>query len=396
VYYRLHQNDGVEEPHPLTVNLKTRPRFTARFNALVAAAGSAKGFTAVCRHSNERYNHEEVHDTAEQNETEAVKTETNDVENKVDADYEWAVEAREAEYGDTVQRETPDYKNDNRQTETRDTSAGGTSSKSVQVAPLSQEKILDSHEEPKQFSKEEEDLIDYTDDEEEALDDSGQSSSTVKGSVAQFESGQYLFASNIFDFSLTVYAETILGGVHVHALSSKIDDARIISETLPDGVSAHSMSLIHDANIPNLHPADSVAKHSPTQGTNAMTNKTLTTISPSLEHQVANDAVEASGSKAVNPTLVESTEENTYESELYDDPEGDYTYEDEGHEEGEVEEPADEDNFDIGWEDEEEVKAQSETKSESPLGKRTFDEHAEGVADSELGQGKRLMVYTQL
>jgi hypothetical protein len=408
VYFRLNENEGVEEPHPLTLTLKTRLRFAARLSSLFEAADAAKGFSMLSEHNEEHHDNnvavnkqgfgETKHENAE---TEGLDAHDGNWDTEpVNLDVNQHKSFIEAESLDTI--ETDERLESSHAAERISKDEQNVEHVDAHVESTELANTLEDVEENPAKALEEGDLIDYLDDDEKDLEDSGRSS-TIEGDSAQQESGQFSSFLDLLDFTLTECIDTVPDG------SNNVAE--------PTNTTQEETLAVAGTNEKNLR--DQTEVESSTVHQNGDNSEDLAThnsgavLQSEKEGDIPNSnefpqEQDYDGSEEVNGEYNDN-DETPVEGGLADD----YDGSDEWQGEEETEAPnlvgndpegkaldysahrvdnggeAEHDEFEIniGWDDEEE-EHEPHNKPESPLGKRSFDEHAEGVADDEYDQGK--------
>jgi hypothetical protein len=423
VYFRLNENDGVEEPHPLTLTLKTRRRFAARLSFLFEAADAAKGFTTLNGPNGQHRDNVGSVDEQDLSRPKYETVESRDFGNEFESRENWDTEAAEADVIREelfVEAETAGT-NDSEETfepsyAPKTASSNGSEIEHVDPTHVEPTEVINAEEDVDEDKVEKEledgDLIDYLDEvEEEGFADSGRSS-TIEGDSAQVESGQFSNSSDELDLALTGTIETLLddsngiantidaaqpdnaGGLK--ALSASRNAPAIINENTlqrqaqeETPVAIENIEKLDDSATEALMANAQLGKEEDILQSNELllesenTDFEKTNILPedqsSPEEGVVDDENGSNEWHGEETTVSQNEVADEPDTNVIEDPA------DLGHDSGEVQH--DEFEINIGWDDEEE-ELEPYNKSESPLGKRNFDEHAEGVADGKYDQGK--------
>lgn len=377
----MHQNDGVEDPYPLTLTLKTRNRFVARLHSLSQAAEAAQGYGEITSQPLTALRtvvlEEEEEESDEIPFTEGLSTIEEGIETS-----EFVEDASDPKEPLLAQEEVAHLDTDNKLSQvnqefvlqehielnqpTAERADPEQEPQAIDLAthtgalPITEEHVTIEEIVP----NEEDDLIDYSDDELEPHEESTRSS-TVKDDDSNPSS--------------------------VIAAGEANDNETSSSTAHPDGDTNHDFSKAPNEVVTSLEAdgvdpfAGDALEHIPSDHEFVSALDETTYELPTVVEVSGGDidAVDHSGDG-------EEHEQNA-EDWYGEEPEADFEQVEEvlkllPNDSVAIEEAANEvDEDQINWEDDDEAPTQN--KSDSPLGKRTFDEHAEGVEDNAFDQG---------
>jgi hypothetical protein len=339
VYHRLHHNESVEEPVPFTVVLQTRLRFNSRLASLLSAADASIGISSITKQGAEPA----LKQTEEQN------GESNE---QVEEDYpheeqeeEEAEEEEEPVVGDEITEAVASKPDEPAVDEVQDDNVleepEAEEDESADIASAGVEQL------PTETNHDEEDLIDYTDDEDEGTHDSGTSSDTIgKDQISPVveTNGQLNDKDSYVDIWLT-----------------ELDVETSVKANVEDEKAATS------------EPTALEIKAEETQESTGITGKEEHVDESEIVKEPAKDEADYDWLEDDDDEVTQEEPAPIAQQEL--EVEVDLIF-DEDEEEGEIEE---------GKQEGEE----ENSKPASPLGKRSFDEHAEGSNDLGDDQGKQ-------
>jgi hypothetical protein len=319
VYYRLHHNDNVEEPVPFTVVLQTRLRFNSRLTSLLSAADASLGISSITKQGEEpaqKQTDEPNSEPKEEVEEEQQHEDEHADEHEEPEEDLVGDESVEAAISQAVESTGDEVEDDHvlEETEAQDDQVVDLESSSA--AQLSNAADQDD-----------DDLIDFTDDEDEGTHDSGTSTATIgKDQIAPVVeiNGQYIQEIDNLDNWLT-----------------DLDD--------------EPLTEIKQAE-PKL--AENEEEES----------EEVVGVTDGVEHIDESEHADVEDDEADYDWL-EDKAETAPTTQKEDELEVDLIFDEDEEEEGEIEEES--------------------SKPASPLGKRSFDEHAEGSNGLGDDQGKQ-------
>jgi hypothetical protein len=415
------------------LTLSTRLRFTARLTALFEAAAAAKGFSSLTRHDEEAHT-EEVPQASQLDET--VNTQDQVTAHDVVETIQDEEQDTTQQPGEVASRSTSEQDVSGTLKRNTDTSKSLDSNEESTGQPNDPVNYSATHPEGDELLeseilhedhgfnklKEEDDLIDYFEDEENEAADSGRSS-TVHGDTPA-EGIRHQRPPYQQDFVLPNGADAVFDNDEANrdvlefntlqqasAAPSPKPDISLVAQSSANENSLTAQNGELGVEAPNGEGAEpsTSTKYTSSVSSHPQQQNSLDMFDEKDFNDVASAAnIEALGADHMPlHDLHEEDDFNEFDGDEWygDDPvrstttAGDKTLvnvnEATGGENKAEEEEYDDFDATITW-DEEDGTSLPQKKSESPLGKRNFDEHAEGLSEGEFDQGMHKLLSAMM